>query len=108
MNYLNSILLEGTCVSVPEIVATPQGNKCEFKVVYPRKEPDGNETVSTFDVEAFDRLGKTIERTVTKGRGLRIVGRIKEEWTTDDAGKTHSRVKIIAEHVEFKSLGVAL
>ena len=45
--------------------------------------------------------------SVAVGKGLRIVGRIKEEWTTDDAGKTHSRVKIIAEHVEFKSQGAA-
>jgi len=107
MNLLNSILLEGNCASVPEIVTTPRGNKCEFKVVANRKEPDGEETVSTFEIEAWNRLGATIARTVNLGRGLRIVGRITEERTHDDAGSPRSRVKIIAEHVEFKTQGVA-
>ncbi|MPL59592.1 hypothetical protein SDC9_05146 [bioreactor metagenome] len=108
MNYLNSILLEGDCASEPKVITASKGDKCEFKVVSNRKEPDGEETVSTFEVEASGRLGKTIERTVKKGRGLRIVGRITEERTHDDAGTPSSRVKIIAEHVEFKPTRIAV
>ena len=37
-----------------------------------------------------------------KGRGIRVVGRLKQNRWKDDAGKSHSRVKIIAEHIEFK------
>ena len=31
-----------------------------------------------------------------------MVGRLKQDRWTDPEGKTHSRVHIIAEHVEFK------
>jgi single-strand DNA-binding protein len=37
-----------------------------------------------------------------KGRGVRVVGRLKQDRWTDPDGKPHSRVEIIAEHVEFK------
>ena len=39
-----------------------------------------------------------------KGRGLRVVGRLKQDrWVTPEGKKT-SRISIIAEHVEFKKL----
>jgi single-strand DNA-binding protein len=37
-----------------------------------------------------------------KGRGVRVVGRLKQDRWADADGKAHSRVEIVAEHVEFK------
>jgi single-strand DNA-binding protein len=37
-----------------------------------------------------------------KGRGVRVVGRLKQSRWTDTDGKTKSRVSIVAEHVEFR------
>lgn len=37
------------------------------------------------------------------GGGVRVVGRLKQDRWTDPDGKPHSRVLIVAEHVEFKS-----
>jgi single-strand DNA-binding protein len=37
-----------------------------------------------------------------KGRGVRVVGRLKQDRWTDPDGKPRSRVEIVAEHVEFK------
>jgi single-strand DNA-binding protein len=31
-----------------------------------------------------------------------VVGRLKQDWWTDADGKPHSRIIVIAEHVEFK------
>lgn len=108
MNCLNSILLEGDCASEPEMVATPKGDICQFTVKSHRKDIDGLVEESTFDVEASGRLAQTIAQTVKKGRGLRIVGRIKEEVFFDEAGHAMSCTKIIAEHVEFKPGRVSL
>jgi single-strand DNA-binding protein len=37
-----------------------------------------------------------------KGRGVRVVGRLKQDrWNSAD-GKAHSKVSIVAEHVEFR------
>ena len=37
-----------------------------------------------------------------KGRGVRVVGRLKQDRCADPDGKQYSRVSIVAEHVEFK------
>ena len=37
-----------------------------------------------------------------KGRGVRVVGRLKQDRWTDADGKGRSRIFIVAEHVEFK------
>jgi len=37
-----------------------------------------------------------------KGRGVRVVGRLKQDRWTDADGKPHSRIFIVAEHVEFR------
>jgi len=60
--------------------------------------------VSYFDIEAWARLGSACAQNLKKGRGVRVVGRLKQDRWTDTEGKSHSRVKIVAEHVEFKPM----
>ena len=38
----------------------------------------------------------------SKGRGVRMVGRLKQDRWADPEGKNHSKVQVIAEHVESK------
>jgi single-strand DNA-binding protein len=58
--------------------------------------------VSYFDVSAWTRLAEVCGEYLKKGRGVRVVGRLKQDRWTDPEGKAHSRVEIVAEHVEFK------
>lgn len=60
--------------------------------------------VSYFDVEAWAKLGIACSQNLSKGRGVRVVGRLKQDRWTDGDGKTRSRVMIVAEHVEFKPI----
>ncbi|MEI6874427.1 MAG: single-stranded DNA-binding protein [Spirochaetota bacterium] len=106
MNSLNSILLEGNLTRDPESKTLPSGSQvCNFAVAsnrfYKQNEVLEKET-SFFDVEAWSRLGQTCADTLKKGRGVRVVGRLKQDRWQDTLGKQHSRVKIVAEHVEFK------
>jgi single-strand DNA-binding protein len=106
MNSLNSILLEGNLTRDPETRTLPSGSQvCNFSVAsdryYKQNEVLEKET-SFFDVEAWGRLGQTCFETLRKGRGVRVVGRLRQDRWTDTAGKVQSRVKIVAEHVEFK------
>lgn len=106
MNSLNSILLEGNLVKDPENKTLPSGSQvCNFAVASDRffKQNDILEKeVSYFDVEAWARLGQSCAENLKKGRGVRVVGRLKQDRWTDGEGKTKSKVKIVAEHVEFK------
>jgi single-strand DNA-binding protein len=106
MNNLNSILIEGNIVRDPLLKTTPGGTAvCTFSVAVNRsyKKGDGWENeVSYFDVETWARLAEDVNSLGHKGRGVRVVGRLKQERWTDSDGKQRSKVKIVAEHVEFR------
>lgn len=107
MNNLNSILLEGNLVRDPDSRSTPSGNAvCGFTLASDRTYKNAQDVyekeVSYFDVEAWSKLGSACAQYLTKGRGVRVVGRLKQDRWTDTDGKPRARVKIVAEHVEFK------
>ncbi len=106
MNNLNSVLIEGNLVRDPELSYTPKGTAvCKFSVACNRQWKQDEEIqkeVSYFDVSTWTRLAEVCGEYLKKGRGVRVVGRLKQDRWTDPEGKAHSRVEIIAEHVEFK------
>ncbi len=58
---------------------------------------------SFFDVTVWARQAEDCEAYLSKGRGVRMVGRLKQDRWADPEGKTHFKAHVIAEHVEFKS-----
>lgn len=106
MNNLNSILLEGNLVADPELRYTPKGAPvCSFSVAcnrYFKQEEELQQEVSYFDITTWNRLAEVCNEYLSKGRGVRIVGRLKQDRWEDAEGKTRSKVHIVAEHVEFK------
>ncbi|OQX29342.1 MAG: single-stranded DNA-binding protein [Spirochaeta sp. LUC14_002_19_P3] len=107
MNNLNSIILEGNLTKDPEFKKTPKGTAvCHFTVASNRyyKSDDGRqEEVGFFDVEVWARLAETCQEYLAKGRGVRVVGRLKQDRWTNTDGSPRSRVHIVGEHVEFQT-----
>jgi len=109
MNNLNSILIEGNLVKDPLLKSTPKGTQvCMMCLAsnrfYKQNSQDAGfeKEVSFFDVESWAKLAEACYAKGRKGRGVRVVGRLKQDrWNSSD-GKFHSRVTIIAEHVEFR------
>ncbi len=106
MNNLNSILIEGNLVRDPELSYTPKGVAvCKFSVACNRSYKQDQELqkeVSYFDVTTWTRLAEVCGEYLKKGRGVRVVGRLKQDRWTDPEGKGRSKIYIMAEHVEFK------
>ena len=106
LNNLNSLLIEGNLVRDPELSYTPKGTAvCKFAVASNRFFKQDQETqkeVSYFDVTTWARLAEVCGEYLKKGRGVRVVGRLKQDRWTDPEGKSRSRIYVIAEHVEFK------
>ncbi|MDR1948694.1 MAG: single-stranded DNA-binding protein [Spirochaetaceae bacterium] len=106
MNNLNSILIEGNLVRDPMLRSTPKGTPvCTFSLASNRyyKQDSGQEReVSFFDVETWAKLAESCYSLGHKGRGVRVVGRLKQDRWNGSDGKPHSRVTIVAEHVEFR------
>lgn len=109
MNQLNSIILEGNVCKDPEIKEiNAEKNLATFSIAVNRyyKKPDGEyeQETSYFDVDAWgSNFVKIISEKASKGVGVRVVGRLKQNRWQDKDGKWQSRISVIAEHVEFKA-----
>jgi single-strand DNA-binding protein len=106
MNNLNSVLIEGNLVRSPEFRTTAKGTPlCTFALASNRcykQNDDVTKEVSFFDVECWSKLAETVNNLGHKGRGVRVVGRLKQERWNDADGKMHAKITIIAEHIEFR------
>jgi len=108
MNNLNSILIEGNLVRDPLLRSTSKGTQiCSMSIASNRYyKQDSNSTyekeVSFFDVETWAKLAEVCYAKGKKGRGVRVVGRLKQSRWNDTDGKSHTRICIVAEHVEFR------
>lgn len=106
MNSLNSILLEGNLTREPEIKHLASGSVCcTFSVASNRfyRSADAlQKEVSFFDVETWSALAERCAQELDKGRGVRVVGRLKQDRWVDAEGQNRNKIKIVAEHVEFK------
>jgi single-strand DNA-binding protein len=106
MNNLNSILIEGILVRDPLLRTTAKGTSlCTFSLAsnrFYRQDSVMEKEVGFFDVETWSKLAEHCYNLGHKGRGVRVVGRLKQDRWTGQDGKAHSRVFIVAEHLEFK------
>jgi len=108
MNNLNSILIEGNLVRDPMLRSTSRGTQictmCLASNRYYKQDPNSGfeREVSFFDIETWSKLAEACYAKGKKGRGLRVVGRLKQNRWNDTEGKQRSRISIVAEHVEFR------
>ncbi len=107
MNNLNSVILEGNLTKNPEFDKTTKGIPvCHFTVAsnrFYKIEGERQEEVGYFDVEVWSRLAETCGEYLSKGRGVRVVGRLKQDRWTNSEGSPRSRIRIVGEHVEFRT-----
>ena len=106
MNNLNSVLIEGNLTKDPELAYTPKGTAvCRFSIAtnrFYKQEEDYQKEVSYFDVTVWAKQAEVCSEYLKKGRGVRVVGRLKQDRWQDAEGNNRSKVLIVAEHVEFK------
>ena len=108
MNALNQVIIEGNVVRTPERKETSTGKfVCTVPVAVNRiyKDSTGNDVneVGYYDIEAWgEKLTSNVEKFCTKGRGVRVVGRLKQDRWENAEGKKTSKIYIVAEHIDFK------
>ena len=106
MNNLNSVLLEGNLCRDPELRYTPKGTPvCSLVVASNRSykvESERQEEVSFIETTTWGKLATVCAEYLAKGRGVRVVGRLKQERWEDPDGNPRAKVLIVAEHVEFQ------
>lgn len=107
MNMLNSLIIEGTVSTLLK----PTKDVYSFGIACDRYYKDVNgedqKEVSYFDVIIYGSMAEIANKQCQVGRGVRIVGRLKQTQWTDSDGKKWSKVVVIAEHIEFKPMAKA-
>jgi single-strand DNA-binding protein len=104
---LNSTLIEGTIKTRPEFSLEQTMQKCVFTVVSKRKKRRDGEQTSVLketevEIEGYEKIAQSIREYGRRGRGVRVVGFLKQRWFYDPEGQSASRLVVEAEHVEFR------
>lgn len=107
MNQINSIILEGNLVKNAEVTEPVSGFKVSKFTIgvnrwYKNRNGEGVTETSFFDVEAYGNVAEYSANYALKGRGVRVVGRLKQDTWKNADGKTASRVYVVAEHIEYR------
>jgi len=112
MNCLNSTLVEGNLVRDPEgkKVGDKERMVCKFPIGINRYYRNAQKELiqeSVFlDIETWGMLAENCLKYLQKGRGVRVIGRLKQDtWLGKEDGKNHSKIVLLATHVEFKPDG---
>jgi single-strand DNA-binding protein len=106
MNSLNSVIIEGNLVRDPVFKTTSKGTAlCTFSIASNRsfkKESGVEKETSYFDIQTWSKLAESCYNLGQKGRGVKVVGRLKQDRWNDPEGKPRSKVIIVAEQVDFR------
>ena len=101
-------MLEGNLVRDPERVELGENTSAMTKFAiavnrfFRNAKAEAVEEVMFINVQAWGTLGKNCMTYLQKGRGVRVVGRLRQERWTDKDGGNRERILVVAEHVEFK------
>lgn len=107
---LNKVLIAGNLTRKPEV--RPIGNDksvTSFGIAinerYTAKDGEKKENVTFIDCEAWNRTGELCAQYLDKGSPVFIEGKLKlDSWEDKDGGK-RTKLKVVAENVQFLSSG---
>lgn len=112
MPSFNSVVLMGHLARDPELRYTPQGSAvCDFAIGMNRrfKRKDSDELVDevTFvEITAWNRTAETCAEYLKKGRLVLVCGFLKQDrWEDTESGAKRSKVKVVAQEVQFIGKG---
>jgi single-strand DNA-binding protein len=96
----NTVTICGNVVRPPELKVGNSGiSICRITVAVSRKNKNGEEATSFFDVTAFGQLGENLANSVHKGNRVTVAGRLEQStWETENGDK-RSRIEILADDV---------
>ncbi|MBN2651128.1 MAG: single-stranded DNA-binding protein [Spirochaetales bacterium] len=108
MNNLNSVLLEGNLVRDPDFKTLDSGTSLlVFSVALNRyyKGEDGyKKDVVFIDVDVWGKQASNCVDRLQKGSLVRVIGRLKQDIWENHEGKKVSKIKVVADHIEIKTL----
>jgi single-strand DNA-binding protein len=106
MKSFNKVYVIGRLTSDPEIRSTPQGTTVgDFSIVVKRTyfTPSGEEKeeICFLEIVVWAKKAELCQKKLSKGKLVFVEGRLHlDRWTSQD-GEDRSKIKIIAENIQF-------
>lgn len=105
--YLNKVFLVGNLTKDPELRYTPQGvSVCDMRIAVTRRFTSNGEQKSEtcfIDIVVWQKLAERCAEFLKKGSTILVDGRLQlDEWQTQD-GQKRSKMRIVAENIQFLS-----
>lgn len=101
----NKVLLMGNLTRNPELRQIPGGSSvCEFGLAVNRRySVNGNDREETtfVDIIVWGRTAESCSRFLQKGSSAFIEGRLQLDQWEDQSGSKRSRLRVVAENVQF-------
>ena len=103
---VNRVVITGNLTADPEVRQLRSGNSlCRLRIACNtgRRQADGSwgEKPNYFDVVVWGPQGEAAGRSLSKGSGVAVDGRLEwREWTAD-SGEKRQAVEIVAENLQF-------
>ena len=114
MNQMNQIILEGRLTKEPEQRTfgddgVRKGARLSLAVnrYYKNKDGEKEQETSYFDVEAYGPLAEKAAGA-EKGKKIRVTGHAYQRTWKDESGKTHSRIVVLADAIDFERPGLLI
>jgi single-strand DNA-binding protein len=108
MPNLNSVHLMGNLTRDPEVRHTPKGTAvCDISLAINRLLPDDGsgerrEEVTYVDVTLWGKTAENAGQYLAKGRSVFVDGRLAlETWEDKQSGQKRSKLKVVAESLQF-------
>lgn len=110
MASLNKVMLIGNLTREPELRYTPGGAAvCEFGLAINRRYVSNNQErdeTCFVDIVVWGKQAESTSRFLQKGSPAFIEGRLQfDQWEDRETGKKRSRIRVVAERVQFLSKG---
>ena len=102
---MNRTIIIGNLTRDPETRTTNAGKTvCGFTVaVNRRRKVEGQPEADFFRVSAFEKLGESCQKYLTKGKKVCVTGQISTHAFKGNDGEPKATLELLAEDVEFLS-----
>lgn len=106
MASLNKVLLMGNLTKDPELRYTPNGSAvADFGLAINRtytSNGEKKEETCFVDINVWGKQAESTSKYLQKGSPAFIEGRLQlDQWDDKETGKTRSRLRVVAERVQF-------
>ena len=112
MASYNRVILMGNLTRDPEVRFVPSGRAVAdlglaVNEKYKNSEGDFVERTDFFDITVWGPQGENCGKYLEKGRPVLVEGRLRLDTWENDQGEKRSKVKVIADRVQFLGSGRA-